>query len=128
MCYPRAICLYMSYIMPQRSYTGLGSEANKGSVTWLIYPGVDNKFTLFHPDKSGSSTVSMHNYNDRIELSLSESKKSSVFNIHLDQKPLGVNFNGKELNDSIDFSYDAKKARLIAKISEVKDGVLIIKK
>ena len=112
----------------ERSYTGLGSELNKGFVTWLIYPGVDNKFTLYHPDKSGSSTVSMKNFNDRIELSLSETKKPSVFNIHIDQKPLGLSFNGKAMNDSTDFSYDAKKARLIARISEIKDGVLVIRK
>ena len=97
-------------------------------MTWLIYPGVDNRFTLYHPDKSGSSTVSMKNFNDRIELSLSETKKPSVFNIHLAQKPMGLIFNGKALNDSTDFRYDAKKARLTARISEVKDGVLVIKK
>jgi len=112
----------------ERSYTGLGTVANKGAVTWLIYPGVDNKFTLYHPDKSGSSTVSMANFKDRIELTLTEAKKPSIFNIHLEQKPSGLTFGGKELADSTDFSYDPKKARLTARISEVKDGVLVIKK
>ncbi|HWS00953.1 MAG TPA: TIM-barrel domain-containing protein, partial [Prolixibacteraceae bacterium] len=112
----------------ERSYTGLGSEANKGSLTWLIYPGVNNHFTVHHPDKSGSSTVSMENFSDRIELSLKEMKKSSVFSIHLEQKPSGLSFNGIELNDSTDYQYDEKKLKLTAIKPDVSDGVLIIRK
>jgi alpha-D-xyloside xylohydrolase len=112
----------------ERSYTGLGTVANKGSLTWLIYPGVDNHFTVYHPDKSGSSTVSMTNFSDRIELSLKEMKKPSIFNIRMEQKPASVSFNGTALNDSTDFQYDALKSRLTVKISEAKDGSLIINK
>lgn len=112
----------------ERSYTGLGSESNKGSLTWLIYPGVNNHFTLHHPGKSGSSTVSMENFPDRIELNLKEMKKSSIFNIHMDKMPSGVSFSGKELTDSADYQYDAKKLKLEVKISGMNDGVLTIKK
>jgi len=112
----------------ERSYTGLGTNANKGSLTWLIYPGVDNHFTVYHPDKSGSSTVSMTNFTDRIELSLKEMKKASVFNIRMEQKPTSVSFNGTTLNDSTDYQYDALKSHLTVKISEAKDGALIITK
>lgn len=112
----------------ERSYTGLGTEANKGSLTWLIYPGVDNQFTVHHPDKSGSSTVSMVNFPNRVELTLKETKKPSIFNIHLEQKPARLTFNGEELLDSIDYQFDANRLRLTAKIKEVKDGVLIITK
>jgi len=112
----------------ERSYTGLGTVANKGSLTWLIYPGVDNHFTVYHPDKSGSSSVSMTNFADRIELSLKEMKKPSIFNIRMEQKPASVSFNGTVLNDSTDFQYDALKSRLTVKISEAKDGSLIINK
>ena len=69
----------------ERSYTGLGTEANKGLLTWIIYPGVDNKFTVYHPDKGGSSTVSMSNHPDGIELTLKEMKRPSIFNIHLNK-------------------------------------------
>ncbi len=110
----------------ERSYTGLGSEANKGSLTWLIYPGVDNKFTVHNPDKTGSSTVSMNNFPDRVELILKEMKKPSIFNVHLEKKPVKISFNGVELADSEDYQYDAQKLRLIARIKEVKDGVLLI--
>ncbi len=110
----------------ERSYTGLGTEANKGSLTWLIYPGVDNHFTVYHPDKSGSSTVSMTNFPNRIELSLKEMKKASVFNIRMEQKPDSVSFNGTTLNDSTDYQYDTLKSHLTVKISEAKNGTLLI--
>ena len=112
----------------ERNYTGLGSEANMGSTTWLIYPGVDNRFTVHNPDKTGSSTVSMTNHSDRVELSLKEMKKPSVLNVHLDQKPAKVSFNGMDLMDSSDFQFDAQKSRLTVRIKEVKDGVLVITK
>lgn len=112
----------------ERGYTGLGSEANKGSLTWLIYPGVDNHFTVYHPDKSGSSTLSMTNFPDRIELKISEMKRPSIFNIHLENRPSKISFNGTKLIDSTDFQYDAQKLRLIAKIPNSNDGILVIKK
>ena len=110
----------------ERSYTGLGTEANKGSLTWLIYPGVDNHFTVHYPDKSGSSTVVMTNHPEKIELTLKEMKKSSVFSIHLEQKPSKLTYNGTILVDSTDYQYDTQKSKLTVKISEVKDGVLSI--
>ena len=110
----------------ERNYTGLGSEANKGSLTWLIYPGADNHFTVYHPDKSGSSTVTMTNYSDRVELSLKEMEKPSILNIHLEKKPKRLIFSGVELTDSIDYQYDEQKMRLCVRIAGLKDGVLTI--
>lgn len=112
----------------QRSYTGLGSEANKGSLTWLIYPGKDNQFTVYHPDKGGSSKVSMTNHPDRIELNLNEMKMPSVFNIRMEQKPSKLIFDGNELTYPCDYIYDAEKLRLTVKITRAKDGVMVIKK
>ena len=112
----------------ERGYTGLGNEGNKGAITWLVYPGVDHQFTVHHPDKSGSSTVAMANFTDRIEFSLKEMKKPSIFNVRLEQKPSSLNFNGKELVESVDFWYDTAILRLTAKITVVNDGVLVIRK
>lgn len=112
----------------ERSYTGLGSEANKGTLTWIVYPGVDNHFTVHHPDKSGSSTVAMKNLPDRVELKLSEMKKAAIFNIHIEKRPSKILFNGTELVDSIDYQYDIQKMRLIAKVSIGNDGILVVMK
>jgi hypothetical protein len=70
----------------------------------------------------------MTNFPDRIELRLKELEKTSVFNIHLEQKPAGMTFNGKELADSTDFQFDARKSRLIAKIPGGKNGILVVNK
>lgn len=112
----------------ERSYTGLGSKANKGSLTWLIYPGVDNQFTVYHPDKSGSSTLLMVNHPETIEITLKDTKKPSILNIHLDKKPRDISFDGVKLTNSSQLSFDAQKGRLIVRFSEIKDGVLTIVK
>lgn len=110
----------------ERNYTGLGSESGKGFVTWLIYPGTDNHFTVYYPDKSGSSTVSMVNEPDRLLVSIKDAKKPSIYSIYMDQKPAGVFFNKDCLSDSIDYQFDSKKSKLTVKISEVRDGELKI--
>ncbi|HAH25142.1 MAG TPA: glycoside hydrolase [Prolixibacteraceae bacterium] len=112
----------------ERRYTGLGSEANKGCLTWLIYPGVDNQFTVYHPDKRGSSTVIMVNRPETIEITLKDTKKPSILNIHLDKKPGKVSFDGVELSDLLDYNFDVQKSRLIVRFPDIEDGVLTIVK
>ncbi len=110
----------------ERGYTGFGSETSKGSLTWLIYPGIDNQFTVYHPDKSGSSTVSMINHPNSVEIILKDARKPSILNIHIDKLPAKVTFNNVELSDSVDYQFDTKKSRLVVKLPEPKDGILKI--
>jgi alpha-D-xyloside xylohydrolase len=110
----------------ERGYTGFGNENSKGSLTWLIYPGIDNQFTVYHPDKSGSSTVSMINHPNSFELILKDTKKPSILNIHIDKLPSKVMFNNIVLNDSIDYLFDNIKSRLVVKLLKPDDGVLKI--
>ncbi len=110
----------------ERSYSGLGSEVNKGYLTWLIYPGADNKFTVYYPDNSGSTTVSMVNQPKRLVLSIKDSKKSFLFSVHMEQKPSSVVFNNVALRDSSDYQYDNRRLKLNVKISEIRDGDLVI--
>lgn len=112
----------------ERSYTGLGTEANKGSLTWLIYPGVDNQFTVYHPDKSGSSTVSMVNHSDTLQITLKDTKKLSIFNIHIEKQPNMVSFEPSELSESLDYKFDLQKSMLVVRFSQINDGVLTIVK
>lgn len=112
----------------ERSYTGLGTEANKGSLTWLIYPGLDKKFTVHYPDRSGSCSVSMANQPGKIVLTIKDAKKSNRFAVHLEKKPASVIFNNIALIDSVDIQYDSKKLKLNVKIPEVKEGELVILK
>ena len=110
----------------QRSYTGLGSEENAGKDTWLIYPGMNNAFTLYHPDKSGSTTLTMKNLPGLLEITTKDTKKPSVYTIRLENNPSKVLFNEIELNDSTDYRFDKQKHRLTVHIDQVKDGVMKI--
>jgi alpha-D-xyloside xylohydrolase len=110
----------------ERSYTGFGTETNKGGLTWMVYPGADNQFTVYHPDNSGNSTVSMINHPNSVELILKDTKKPSILNIHVDKLPAKVTFNNVVLNDSIDYLFDNIKSRLVVKLLKPDDGVLKI--
>ncbi|MEI8366666.1 MAG: hypothetical protein WCF65_09655, partial [Parachlamydiaceae bacterium] len=110
----------------QRSYTGLGSEENAGKDTWLIYPGMDNAFTLYHPDKSGTTTLTMKNLSDHLEIITKDTRKPSVYTIRLENNPVKVLFNEIELSDSVDYRFDKQKHRLTVHIDHVMDGVMKI--
>lgn len=110
----------------ERSYTRLGSEASKGFLTWLIYPGIDNRFTVYHPDQSGYSTVEMTNRPNGIALQLSGTQKPSLFRIHLTRTPSRVTFNNRVLNNLADYTYDAESQKLLITMPEIADGKLEI--
>jgi alpha-D-xyloside xylohydrolase len=110
----------------ERGYTGFGNENSKGSLTWLIYPGIDNQFTVYHPDKSGSSTISMINHTNSVELILKDTKKPSILNVHIDKLPAKVIFNNVLLTKNIDYQLDGIKSRLVVKLLKPEDGVLKI--
>jgi len=112
----------------ERNYTGFGNETSKGRITWLIYPGIDNQFTVYHPDKTGSSTVSMINHSKSVELVLKDTKKPSILNVRMDKLPMKITFNNVGLKDSIDYQFDIKKSRLVVKLPKQADGVLKIEK
>ncbi len=110
----------------ERSYTKLGSEASKGFITWLIYPGKDNSFTLYHPDKSGSSVVSMKCNTNTITLELKETKKPSIFTVCSQVPAKTVMFNNKMLKEKEDYLYETSNSRLVIRLPEIKDGILKI--
>lgn len=110
----------------ERSYTRLGSEASKGFLTWLVYPGIDNRFTVYHPDQSGHSTVKMTNRPSGIALQLTGTQKPSLFRIHLTRPPSRVTFNNRELNSLADYTYDAELQKLLITMPEIADGKLEI--
>jgi len=112
----------------KRTYTRLGNETHEGYVTWLVYPGRDNQFTLYHPDKTGSSTIELKTDGESVKLNLIDMKKPSVFTIHLEKQPAGVTFNDAELTDSTDIRFDPVRCKLIVWIRGIKDGALVIRK
>ena len=110
----------------ERDYTGIGNSESNGYLTWLVYPGKDNAFTVYHPDTTGSSTLSMTREKDFLKLTFKDSKKPSILNIRMEKKPSGITFGGNTLQDSLDYHYDSIKGKLVIYVREISDGELII--
>ena len=110
----------------ERDYTGIGNAESKGYLTWLVYPGKDNAFTVYHPDTTGSSSLSMSNGAEFLKLTLRDSKKPSILNIRMEKKPSGITFRGNTLQESLDYTYDSRKGKLVIYVREIADGELII--
>jgi alpha-glucosidase (family GH31 glycosyl hydrolase) len=110
----------------ERSYTGLGNGNSKGSLTWLVYPGIDNRFTVYHPDGEGSTTISMKNHPNRVAISLEDMVKPAILNIRMDNEPHKVTFDQEELAHGSGYTFDPGKKRLVVYIREVRDGQLVI--
>ncbi|HSB92441.1 MAG TPA: TIM-barrel domain-containing protein [Flavitalea sp.] len=105
-----------------RSYTGIGDTSSNGYLTLLIYPNGKNEFTVHHPDKSGSTKIEVEERKDVILLTLNGIHKSHILNIQLAGKPAAVELEGVILNDSVDYSYDVLKGKLIIRSNKYVNG------
>ena len=70
----------------------------------------------------------MVNHPERIEITLKDTRKLSIFNIHLEKQSIKVIFDNIELSDSLDYKFDQQKSKLIVRFTMIKDGVLTIVK
>ena len=70
----------------------------------------------------------MVNHPERIEITLKDTRKLSIFNIHLEKQSIKVIFDNIELSDSLDYKFDQQKSKLIVRWTMIKDGVLTIVK
>ena len=110
----------------ERRYTGIGSEEDQGSLTWMVWPGRDNQFTYYQPELTDSSTVAMVHLPDRLELRLSGLDRPFIMNIRMEKKPGKVLLEGRELQDSTGYQMDEQKRRLIVRVPEGLDKSLVI--
>ena len=106
----------------KRNYTNIGDTLSDGYLTFLIYPDKESSFTVHHPDNSGSTTVSVENSNEKINISITGVRKSHILNIHLEKKPVKIELDGLELYDNEYFSFDESKHKLIIRTKEYGNG------
>ena len=97
----------------KRDYTGIGDKNSEGYLTLLIYPDGKNDFTVHHPDKSGSTSITVEDDPERIKISLGDVHKSHILNINLYAKPKKVELDNMILLDSVDYNFDEKRNKLI---------------
>ena len=82
-------------------------------VTWLIYPEGKNEFTVYHPDKSGSTKVVSDDNPEQLIITLEGIHKPHILNINLTGKPKKVELDNTILVDSVNCRFDEKRNKLI---------------
>jgi alpha-glucosidase (family GH31 glycosyl hydrolase) len=106
----------------KRDYTRIGDKNSEGFLTLLIYPDTKNEFTVFHPDKSGTTTVMVENRPEKINISLSDIHKSHILYINMKAKPERVELDNVILSDTVDYNFDDSRSKLIIKTDRYING------
>jgi alpha-glucosidase (family GH31 glycosyl hydrolase) len=112
----------------KREYTRIGNKNSSGYLTLLIYPAGKNDFTVYHPDKSGNTTVLVEDYPEKIDISLGNQHKPHILNIHMAAKPGKVLLDQTILPETENYYFDEYHNRLIIKTENYSDGKYIIYK
>jgi alpha-glucosidase (family GH31 glycosyl hydrolase) len=112
----------------KREYTQIGNKSSSGYLTLLIYPAGKNDFTVYHPDKSGNTTVLVEDYPEKIDISLGNQHKPHILNIHMAAKPGKVLLDQTILPETENYYFDEYHNRLIIKTENYSDGKYIIYK
>ena len=99
----------------KREYTGLGDTNSEGYLTLLIFPDGKNEFTVYHPDKSGKTTVVVNDDSEKTEINLAEVHKSHILRINMSAKPYKVVLDNRTLLDSVNYKFDQIHNKLIIK-------------
>ena len=97
----------------KRNYTQLGDKNSSGYLTFLIYPNGKSDFTVYHPDKSGSTTVKVDENMEEIHVSLENLHKPHILNVNLLSRPKKVLLDNAVLVDPADYTFDEKRSKLI---------------
>lgn len=96
-----------------RDYTGIGDKSSEGYLTWLIYPEGKNEFTVYHPDKSGSTKIVSDDNPEQLIINLEGIHKPHILSIYLTGKPKKVELDNTILVDSVNCRFDEKRNKLI---------------
>jgi len=106
----------------KRDYTHIGDKNSSGYLTLLIYPYGKSGFTVWHPDKSGSTTIKVEEIPGEIHISLGNNHKPHILNIQMDKKPQKVVLDNGTLIDSVNYTFDQKRGKLIIKTDSYSQG------
>lgn len=109
-----------------RAYTGIGDKSSEGYLTLLIYPEERNTFTVHHPDESGSTSVTVEDGPEKINISLEGMNKPHILNINLTTPPEKVELDGSVLSDPENYSFDSNRNKLIIKTGRYSTGKYLI--
>lgn len=110
----------------ERSYTGIGSEENKGYLTLLIFPNGKNSFTVYETNATGSTSIQVKKSSSQINISFGKEKRAHIIKLHLETKPKKVVLDNKTLVEDIDYQFEKDSKKLIIKTGNYSKGEYII--
>lgn len=100
-----------------RNYTGFGDRQSEGLLTWAIWPGGTNEFTVHHPDGHGTTTLRAED-GANLTLTLSGESRPHLLRIFTPQRPQAVRRDGVLLREGEDWRYDSAEPRLWIRSSQ----------
>ena len=106
----------------KRSYTEIGDESSDGFLTYLIYPAGESSFTVHHPDLSGSTTIQVTDSEEKISIALNGVQKPHILNIHIDKMPRKIELDGRQLSDTVNYSFNESTQKLVIRTREYSTG------
>ena len=110
----------------KRDYTGIGDKNSEGYLTYLIYPDGKSEFTVYHPDKSGKTSVRVEEHPENIRISLEGVHKPHILKINLAERPKKVELDGSVLSDSLNVRFDEKQNKLVIRTTQYVTGNYLI--
>jgi alpha-D-xyloside xylohydrolase len=111
-----------------RSYTGIGSEDNKGYFTILIYPRGKSSFTINSTKNDKSSTVNVDESSESIKINFEGHKIAHIIKLQLSGKPKKVVLDNNVLEDGVDYEYEPDSEKLIIKTDSYSKGEYLIER
>ncbi len=106
----------------KRDYTRIGDKNSVGYLTLLIYPEGKNEFTVYHPDKSGSTSLIVDNCPDKVNITLGGLHKPHILHVHMNIKPVRVILDETFLVESVNYSFDEKRNMLTIRTDKYVSG------
>jgi alpha-glucosidase (family GH31 glycosyl hydrolase) len=107
-----------------RPYTGLGDTNSENYITWLIYPGRNSQFTLWHPDSHPrpEQTMVAMTSGQPLKIEFAGRKNPHILRIFKPLKPQRVVLDGTELVEGATWWHDAGRQRLTIKSPDYASG------
>jgi alpha-D-xyloside xylohydrolase len=107
-----------------RNYTGLGDRESAGFRTWLIEPGGENRFTLWHPEthpQPEATTVTMK-AGATLRLTFAGRHEPHLLRIRATAPPRRVLRDGGEVPADREWRYDASRHALLIRTLKYEQG------
>ena len=102
----------------ERSYTGIGTNEDKGYLTVMIFSRSGEKTFEVFRENEGSTVISYEKTLEKLRIGLSGEPSTVIFKIYSKEKPAAVSFSGEYLGEGIDYFFDQQKEQLLIRNQE----------